>query len=99
MSTSALICRYELHVALAHHPGQDREREIPDRDGPGCLGCNTLVIFPTGFGKTVIVLKVAIEFLGGREILTMVPTEPLVDQHIRFFSEMLSGTARLPCAS
>ncbi len=65
----------------------------------GCLGYNTHVILPTGFGKTVVVLKVAIEFLGGREILTMVPTEPLVDQHIRFFSEMLSGTARLPCAS
>ncbi len=65
----------------------------------GCLGCNTLVIFPTGFGKTVIVLKVAIEFLGGREILTMVSTEPLVDQRIRFFSEMLFGTAWLPDVS
>lgn len=65
----------------------------------GCLGCNTLVILPTGFGKTVVVLKVAIKFLGGRGILTMVPTEPPVDQRIRFFSEMLSGTARLPCAS
>ena len=62
----------------------------------GCLGCITLVILPTGFGKTIVVLKVAIEFLGGREILTMVSTEPLVDQRIRFFSEMLFGTAWLP---
>ncbi|MBR3477076.1 MAG: DEAD/DEAH box helicase family protein [Candidatus Methanomethylophilaceae archaeon] len=56
-------------------------------------------MFPTGFGKTVIVLKVAVEFLGEREITILVPTEPLVNQRSRFFSEMLSGTARLPCAS
>ncbi|MBR2093520.1 MAG: DEAD/DEAH box helicase family protein [Candidatus Methanomethylophilaceae archaeon] len=90
-------------MSIMSHP-----RIIPDRIekgrcqtamAPGCLGCNTLVIFPTGFGKTVIVLKVAVEFLGEREITILVPTEPLVNQRSRFFSEMLSGTARLPCAS
>ena len=90
-------------MSFVSHP-----RIIPDRIekgryqtamAPRCLGCNTLVILPTGFGKTVVVLKVAIEFLGGREILTMVPTEPLVDQRIRFFSEMLFGTAWLPDVS
>ncbi len=65
----------------------------------GCLGCNTLVILPTGFGKTVVVLKVAVEFLGERGILTMVPTEPLVDQRIRFFSKMLFRTSWLPGVS
>ena len=49
--------------------------------------------------KKVIVLKVATGFLEGRKILMLVPTESLVNQRSRFFSEMLSGTARLPCAS
>ncbi|MBR6870567.1 MAG: hypothetical protein IKM91_02970 [Candidatus Methanomethylophilaceae archaeon] len=44
-------------------------------------------------------LKVATGFLEGRKILMLVPTESLVNQRSRFFSEMLSGTARLPCAS
>ena len=65
----------------------------------GCLGCNTLVILPTGLVKTIVVLRMEAGFLGRRKILMLVLTEPLVDQRSRFLSEMLSGTTRLPCAS
>jgi Fanconi anemia group M protein len=53
---------------------------------------NTLVVLPTGLGKTVIALLVAASRLlneGGR-ILILAPTKPLVDQHLRFFESTLN---------
>lgn len=53
---------------------------------------NTLVVLPTGLGKTVIALLVAASRLlneGGR-VLILAPTKPLVDQHLRFFESTLS---------
>ncbi|MDG6250580.1 DEAD/DEAH box helicase [Methanocalculus sp.] len=53
---------------------------------------NTLVVLPTGLGKTVIALLVAASRLlneGGR-ILILAPTKPLVDQHLRFFENTLN---------
>ncbi len=53
---------------------------------------NTLVVLPTGLGKTVIALLVAASRLlneGGR-ILILAPTKPLVDQHLRFFQSTLN---------
>ena len=46
---------------------------------------NTLVVIPTGLGKTAIALIVAASRLyqnGGR-VLMMAPTKPLVEQHLR----------------
>lgn len=53
---------------------------------------NTLVVLPTGLGKTVIALLVAASRLlneGGR-ILILAPTKPLVDQHLKFFERTLN---------
>ncbi len=58
----------------------------------GCVGCNTLVILPTGLGKTVVALRVAAEFLSSGKVLLLAPTKPLADQHGQFFKEMLVGT-------
>ena len=56
-----------------------------------CLRENTLVILPTGLGKTAVALMVAAEVLAkGRKVLMMAPTKPLVDQHRSFFGENLS---------
>jgi ERCC4-related helicase len=47
---------------------------------------NTLVVLPTGLGKTAIALRVAAEFLRRfptRSILVLAPTRPLVVQHAR----------------
>lgn len=52
---------------------------------------NTLVVLPTGLGKTAIALIVAASRLhneGGR-ILVLAPTKPLVEQHRSFFERFL----------
>lgn len=55
---------------------------------------NTMVVLPTGLGKTAIALLVAASRLynGGGRVLVLAPTKPLVEQHLRFFQEFL----RLP---
>ena len=56
---------------------------------------NTLVVLPTGLGKTLIAMMVAAEVLEkrpGSKVLVLSPTRPLVMQHFRSFSEGL----RLP---
>lgn len=53
---------------------------------------STLVVLPTGLGKTVIALMVIDSVLwteGGR-VLFMAPTKPLVEQHYSFLRERLS---------
>ncbi len=73
-------------------PDRVEERRYQTAMVEGCLGCNTLVILPTGLGKTVVALRVAAEYLKTGKVLILAPTKPLVDQHSRFFSEMLAGT-------
>ncbi|MFH0831946.1 MAG: DEAD/DEAH box helicase [archaeon] len=51
---------------------------------------NTLVVLPTGIGKTLIALMLAIERqkLGGK-VLFLAPTRPLAMQHLEYFSKHL----------
>lgn len=59
----------------------------------GCLSDDTLIILPTGLGKTVIALYVAACILErGKKVLMVAPTKPLTDQHGAFFSENLLNT-------
>ncbi len=55
------------------------------------LDGNTMVVLPTGLGKTAIALLVAASRLynGGGRVLVLAPTKPLVEQHLRFFQEFL----------
>jgi len=47
---------------------------------------NTLVVLPTGLGKTPLALLVAIRTLEkGKSVLFMAPTKPLVEQHKGYF--------------
>ncbi len=72
-----------------------RENTIEDREYQrnifhSCLKGNTLVVLPTGLGKTVIAVLVMAEVLyrKGGKILFMAPTKPLVEQHaktVRYF--------------
>jgi len=58
------------------------------------LQSNTLVVLPTGLGKTIIALLVAVERLSmfpDGKVLVLAPTRPLVLQHARFFQEHLAG--------
>lgn len=57
-----------------------------------CLNHDTLVILPTGLGKTLIAVLVAAKILEQNpdsQILVMAPTKPLVDQHARIFNDLL----------
>ncbi len=53
---------------------------------------NTLVVLPTGLGKTLIALFLAIHRLEkypGEKILFLAPTRPLIEQHLIYFKKYL----------
>ncbi|NLD56617.1 MAG: DEAD/DEAH box helicase, partial [Methanomicrobiales archaeon] len=56
------------------------------------LDANTMVILPTGLGKTAVALLVAASRLynDGGKILVLAPTKPLVEQHLRSFERYLN---------
>ena len=67
-------------------------REYQRKIAESALAGNTLVVLPTGLGKTVIALLVAVERLSrfpDGKVLVLAPTRPLVIQHSRFFEEHL----------
>ncbi len=55
------------------------------------LDANTMVVLPTGLGKTAIALLVAASRLYSHpgKVLVLAPTKPLVEQHLRFFRKFL----------
>lgn len=71
------VARRDYQVAIAHE----------------AIKRNTMVILPTGMGKTVVALLVMAERLerAPGKVLLLAPTKPLVEQHARFFSESLVG--------
>ena len=57
-----------------------------------CSSYNTLVVLPTGLGKTAISLLMAahrIKNYPESKILILAPTKPLLDQHLKTFAEHL----------
>ena len=50
---------------------------------------NTLVVLPTGLGKTVIAAMVAAKKLETDKVLFLAPTKPLVEQHLRSFKDFI----------
>lgn len=71
------IARRDYQVAIAHEAAKR----------------NTLVILPTGMGKTVVALLVAADRLeqAPGKILLLAPTKPLVEQHAGFFAASLKA--------
>ena len=77
------------HLLLKKESVERREFQI--NIAKECLREPTLVVLPTGLGKTVVALLVIADVLtkkGGR-ILFMAPTKPLVDQHAAFLRKNL----------
>ncbi|MCI0497091.1 MAG: DEAD/DEAH box helicase [Thermoplasmata archaeon] len=75
------------------HP-RIRERTLEARAyqmniGKVCLASSTLVVLPTGMGKTVIALTTVAERVGDGKVLFVAPTKPLVEQHHRFLTDHL----------
>lgn len=59
----------------------------------GCLKDNTLIILPTGLGKTIIALMAVSSVLErGKKVLMLAPTKPLVEQHYDTFSSLMIDT-------
>lgn len=57
-----------------------------------CRNSNCLVILPTGIGKTLIALMLAInrqKAFPGSKILFLAPTRPLAQQHLEYFKKHL----------
>ncbi|NLL94553.1 MAG: DEAD/DEAH box helicase family protein [Thermoplasmatales archaeon] len=72
-------------------PGTMERRLYQISMAEGCIKRSTLIILPTGLGKTAVAAMVAAHVLssGGR-VLLLAPTRPLVDQHSESFSRFLS---------
>jgi ERCC4-related helicase len=67
-------------------------REYQKKIAEVATSSNTLVVLPTGLGKTIIAIMVAAEMLKkGPEskVMVLAPTRPLVLQHLRSFSSEL----------
>ena len=65
------------------------ERTYQSNISKACLEQSTLVILPTGMGKTVVALRIMLERLDVGKILLMAPTKPLAQQHFDFFNNFL----------
>ncbi len=86
-------------------PGTLESRRYQDEIGASAAAHNTLVVLPTGLGKTSIALRVMAEYLRReptRSVLFLAPTRPLVVQHARsvretlFAPEPLTFTGAIP---
>lgn len=74
-------------------PDTVEERTYQVSMSRGCLRNDSLIILPTGLGKTVVALIVMAEVLEkGKKVLLLAPTKPLVDQHNLTFSGWLRNT-------
>ncbi len=68
-------------------------REYQEKIAESASKANTLVVLPTGLGKTVIALLVALNRMSAfpqEKVLVLAPTRPLVMQHFNYFEEHLS---------
>lgn len=73
-------------------PDSVEERGYQTRMVERCETANTLLILPTGLGKTVIAVRVAAHFLDRGKVLVLAPTKPLAEQHAEAFSSFLVDT-------
>ncbi|MHA1109969.1 MAG: DEAD/DEAH box helicase [Promethearchaeota archaeon] len=72
-------------------PNLVTKREYQVNIFASCIGKNSLVVLPTGMGKTIVALLLALYTYSqdqDKKILFLAPTKPLVAQHQRSFSEL-----------
>ena len=73
-------------------PGVLEDRLYQEKIVASAIARNTLVVLPTGLGKTAIALRVMAEYLQRSKtgsVLFLAPTRPLVVQHARSITETL----------
>jgi len=67
-------------------------REYQSKIFETCIDYNTLIVLPTGIGKTLIALMVVIERMQKfplNKIVFLAPTRPLAEQHLNYFKKHL----------
>ncbi|VVB82251.1 ATP-dependent RNA helicase SrmB [uncultured archaeon] len=67
-------------------------REYQQKIFETCSEKNCLVVLPTGLGKTLIALMLAIDRMKkfpGEKVVFLAPTKPLVEQHLNYFKKHL----------
>jgi Fanconi anemia group M protein len=76
-----------------------REKQIEHREyqlkiAQACASKNSLVVLPTGLGKTIIGVYVAANILGKfppkTKVLVLAPTRPLINQHYDSFRSLMT---------
>ncbi|MDX1610792.1 MAG: ERCC4 domain-containing protein [Candidatus Thermoplasmatota archaeon] len=68
------------------------ERDYQASIAQACAGRNSLIVLPTGLGKTLICARVMKRHLeAGQRVLVIAPTRPLVEQHAGTFRDHLEG--------
>ncbi|HII54773.1 TPA: DEAD/DEAH box helicase [Candidatus Aciduliprofundum boonei] len=79
---------YISHPLLRENAVEEREYQVSI--AKSALRGNTLVVLPTGLGKTIIAILVLVEVLQkkGGKILFLAPTKPLVEQHARTIKKL-----------
>ncbi len=77
-----------MEVSFVSHPllrsGVVERRLYQEVLAGEALRGSSLVVLPTGLGKTVVALLVMVERLGLGKVLFLAPTKPLVEQHAAF---------------
>ncbi|MFX1303017.1 MAG: DEAD/DEAH box helicase [Promethearchaeota archaeon] len=66
-------------------------REYQENIFINCLNRNCLVVIPTGLGKTIIALMLAVQRLTeikDSKVILLAPTKPLVEQHYKSFLKL-----------
>lgn len=69
-----------------------KPRDYQEKILETCVEKNTLVVLPTGIGKTLIALMLTIERMHKfptEKVLFLAPTRPLAEQHINYFKKHL----------
>lgn len=71
-------------------PGEVEARAYQVNIARTCMERSTLVVLPTGMGKTIVALLIIADVLdrGRGKVLFMAPTKPLVEQHAAFLGRM-----------
>src|SRR3989344_4888284 len=66
-----------------------KPREYQKKIFETCIKKNCLVVLPTGLGKTLIALMLAVERMKkfpGEKVVFLAPTKPLAEQHLSYFT-------------